>query len=250
VASTKRSMALSIRSRATSPDIRPLLNAAKLASHTSAISPASRWSLTVGSPPLKVLASRPSMTSIASSVAAAAVWSARTKARVTASVKRGSWLPFGVQAVDEQAKAFARCRRGDGPIAAVSKLLELAGQRRHQEVDLGGEVPVQRADADSDLRGHRANVHSLVTAANCQHHRGIYCTVTAVRVDTAKVGRPIGAMLPQLRSHAANATLRRCDHQLVGEARRLADQTGPRIRSRRRAQRNDRHPPSRRLRWR
>ncbi|BBX03673.1 hypothetical protein MMOR_46090 [Mycolicibacterium moriokaense] len=85
-------------------------------------------------------------------------------------------------------------------------------------MDLGGEVPVERADADTDLRGHGANLHGLVTATNCQHHRRVYCAITAVGVDTAKVGRSIGAVPSHLGSHAANAMLSCCDHQLIGEA--------------------------------
>ena len=54
-----------------------------------------------------------------------------------------------------------------------NRRLELAGQPRDEEVDLGREVPVQRAERHVRLIGNRPHPDRVIAALGGQDERGI-----------------------------------------------------------------------------
>jgi hypothetical protein len=60
-----------------------------------------------------------------------------------------------------------------GAVGLGVDAFELPAQRGHQQVHLGGEIPVQRADCDVGTIGHRAHLNSLVAALGGDGHRRV-----------------------------------------------------------------------------
>src|SRR5439155_9329581 len=59
------------------------------------------------------------------------------------------------------------------PVQLLLGPLELLDQRGHQQVDLGGEVPVERAEGHVGPFGHGPHLHRVVTALGGQRQRGV-----------------------------------------------------------------------------
>ena len=159
---------------------RPVTQATRAASQTSLITRVTASSCSVGSAPSTYWSPRSARLIIAvrrmptTWISPVTVESANMNARVSASVRCGSRCRPRVARVSTKVTRSAGVSPGDG-LAAQARLgvLELAGQRGDEQVDLGGEVAVERAEGDVGPLGHGAHLHGVETALGGEGDGGV-----------------------------------------------------------------------------
>ena len=160
-----------------------------------------------GSPSCMALVSMCSISRATVLTSAAALGSANMNARVIASVSIGSrCMVAGDPAQHEQHPLVRRVTGDRYPVQLLLVPLELPGQPGHQQVNLGGEIPVERAKGHARPVGHRPHLHRVVAAAGRQRQGGVQDPLTALALGRrAELG--LGG-----RARGGGGTCSRCCH--------------------------------------
>ena len=148
--------------------------ATRFDSHTSPITRAIAMSSADGSPSCMALVNMRTICRATVFTSAAALGSANMNARVIASVSIGSRCMLRVTRDSTYSMRSAGVSPGIGLRSSLSCICSnLLGQRADQQVDLGREVPVQRAERHVGALGDGPHLHGVVAALGRERQRGV-----------------------------------------------------------------------------